>query len=180
MKISIVFLILCAIGMTTTTQAQHKKGTIMTSLLVSPFPTTSDDQDDFGIIGKINLEFFVADNVSFSGSFFTTNNTLINNDSGLTIHSYGFIPSIQYYLLNNEKFNLFGQLGYGFGFEDRTRGTIENSALTVVSAGLGANYKLTEKLYLKGVLPYFKGQNITIDEKAVDGVAVFLGVNYAL
>lgn len=180
MKKTILILILCFIATTITTQAQHEKGDIMTSLLVSPFPTTSDNQDDFGIIGKINLEFFVSNKVSFSGSFFTTNNTLITNDSGLTIHSYGFIPSIQYYLLNNEKFNLFAQLGYGFGFEDRTRREIENSALTVFSGGFGANYKVADKLYIKGTLPYFKGQNITIDEKAADGIAVFLGINYAL
>ena len=92
------------------------------------------------------------------------------------------MPSIHYYFVNTAKLNVFGQLGYGFGFEDLTRnyGIIENSALTIFSIGAGANYKLKEKLSLQLHLPYFNAQNITINTSVADGIAVFLGFNFKL
>ena len=137
---------------------------------------------DFGIIAKAGLEFHVSQKVSFQGSFFTSNNVLFKNDSGVSISSYGFVPTVQYYFINKPKFTLFGQLGYGFGFEDLTRnfGTIENSALTIFSVGAGVNYKLNNKLHLQLHLPYFNAQNITINETSSAGVAVFLGFNFKL
>jgi len=167
---------------TLTSFSQNKKGDISLSITASPFPTTNSDSNDFGVIAKAGLEFHVSENVSFQGSFFTSNNVLFKNESGININSYGFIPSVQYYFLNKPKFNVFGQLGYGFGFEDLTRnyGEIENSALTIFSIGAGANYKLKEKLYVQLHLPYFNAQNITINESVAYGVAVFLGFNFKL
>ena len=162
--------------------SQNKKGDISLSITASPFPTTNSDSNDFGVIAKTGLEFHVSENVSFQGSFFTSNNVLFKNESGININSYGFIPSVQYYFVNTSRFNVFGQLGYGFGFEDLTRnyGEIENSALTIFSIGAGANYKLKEKLYVQLHLPYFNAQNITINESVASGVAVFLGFNFKL
>ena len=162
--------------------AQQQKGDIAISVAVSPFSTQVASSDDFGLIGKAGLEFFLSDKVSFSGSFFTSNNTIINNESGNTINSYGFIPSVQYYFFDEQKINVFGQLGYGFGFEDLTRnfGDIENSALTIFSFGAGINFKLNEKLFLQLSLPYFKAKNITINENAAAGVALFLGFYFKL
>ncbi|MFT4848731.1 MAG: hypothetical protein ACI83B_001266 [Sediminicola sp.] len=172
----VVYLMLCASGMV----AQSKKGDMSLSVTASPFPTTYGDNDDFGVIGLAGFEFFLSNRVSLMGSFFSSNNTIIRNDSGATIRSYGFIPSIQYYFVNKEDFNIFGNLGYGFGFEDLTRGVIQNSALTVFSIGPGVNYKLHEKLFLRLTLPYFNARNITIDENAANGIAVFLGLEFKL
>ncbi|MDB4180718.1 porin family protein [Flavobacteriaceae bacterium] len=162
--------------------SQNKKGDISLSITASPFPTTNSDSNDFGVIAKTGLEFHVSKNVSFQGSFFTSNNVFFKNDSGVSINSYGFVPSVQYYFVNTSRFNVFGQLGYGFGFEDLTRnyGEIENSALTIFSIGAGANYKLRDKLFLQLHLPYFNAQNITINETSSSGVAVFLGFNFKL
>ena len=162
--------------------SQNTKGDLAISLTASPFTTQDSNSDDLGIIGKASLEFFLSGEVSLLGSFFTSNNTLFNNNSGTTINSYGFIPSIQYYFLDKPKINVFGQLGYGFGFEDLTRnyGDIENSALTIFSIGAGMNYKLNEKLFLQLSLPYFKAKNITINENAADGIAIFIGFNFKL
>jgi hypothetical protein len=167
---------------TLTSFSQNKKGDISLSITASPFPTTNSNSNGFGVIAKAGMEFHVSENVSFQGSFFTSNNVLFKNDSGININSYGFIPSVQYYFLNKPKFNVFGQLGYGFGFEDLTRnyGEIENSALTIFSIGAGANYKLKEKLYLQLHLPYFNAQNITINESVAAGVAIFVGFNFKL
>ena len=162
--------------------AQNQKGAISLSITASPFPTTYSGNHDFGVISKAGLEFQVSDKVSVQGSFFTSNNVLFKNDSGVSINSYGFIPSVQYYFVNTSRFNVFGQLGYGFGFEDLTRyqGAIENSALTIFSIGAGANYKLKDKLFLQLHLPYFNAQNITVNETSASGVAVFLGFNFKL
>ena len=167
---------------TLTSFSQNKKGDISLSITASPFPTTNSDSNDFGVIAKTGLEFNVSENVSFQGSFFTSNNVLFKNDSGTKINSYGFTPSVQYYFVNSSKFNVFGHLGYGFGFEDLTRnyGDIENSALTIFSIGAGANYKLKEKLYAQLHLPYFNAQNITINESLASGLAVFVGFNFKL
>ena len=172
----VVYLLLGASGMF----AQVKKGDMSLSVTASPFPTTQGDNDDIGVIGLAGFEFFVSNRVSLMGSFFSSNNTIIRNNSGTTIRSYGCIPSIQYYFVNKENFNVFGNLGYGFGFEDRTRGVIQNSALIVFSVGPGANYKLHEKLFLRLTLPYFNARNITVDENAADGIAVFLGLDFKL
>ena len=138
------FLSLLLVTATLTSFSQNIKGDISLSLTASPFPTTNSDSHDFGVIAKIGLEFHVSEKVSFQGSFFTSNNVLFKNESGININSYGFIPSVQYYFVNTSRFNVFGQLGYGFGFEDLTRnyGEIENSALTIFSIGAGVNYKL--------------------------------------
>lgn len=161
--------------------AQNEKGAVALSITASPFPT-SGDSNDFGVIAKAGLEFHISEKVSFQGSFFTSNNVLFKNESDININSYGFIPSVQYYFVNTAKINVFGQLAYGFGFEDLTRNydAIENSALTIFSIGAGVNYKLKEKLYLQLHLPYFNAQNITIDESVASDVAIFLGFNFKL
>ncbi|MDC8002388.1 hypothetical protein POV26_15175 [Aequorivita todarodis] len=158
--------------------SQNQKGTMILSVAVSPYPTTTNNEDDFGAIGLASFEFFVSDKVSLSGSFFTSNNTLIKDNSGVTIHSYGFVPSIHYYFVNKEKWNVFAQAGYGFGFEDQTQGYIENSALTIYNIGPGAHYRIGEKLYLKLLLPYFNARNITLNVDAADGIAGFLGLGF--
>lgn len=152
----------------------------MLSVAVSPYPTTTNNEDDFGAIGLASFEFFVSNKVSLSGSFFTSNNTLISDNSGVTIHSYGFIPSIHYYFVNKEKWNFFAQAGYGFGFEDQTQGYIQNSALTIYNIGPGAHYKISEKLYVKLLLPYFNARNITLDVDAASGITAFLGFGFKL
>ncbi|KJJ38696.1 outer membrane beta-barrel protein [Aequorivita vladivostokensis] len=169
----IAFVLFCAI-----LQAQNQKGEMILSVAVSPYPTTTNNEDDFGTIGLASFEFFVSDKVSLSGSFFTSNNTLIKDNSGVTIHSYGFVPSIHYYFVNKERWNVFAQAGYGFGFEDQTQGYIENSALTIYNIGPGAHYRIGEKLYLKLLLPYFSARNITLNVDAADGIAGFLGLGF--
>lgn len=159
---------------------QNQKGETLLSLGISPYPTTTNNKDDFGAIGLGSFEFFVSNKISLSGSFFTSNNTLLKDNSGVTIHSYGFIPSIQYYIVNKEKWNIFAQAGYGFGFEDQTQGYIENSALTVYNLGAGAHYRVGEKLYLKLLLPYFNAKNITLNVDAANGIAFFLGLAFKL
>ena len=175
-------IILFLVALSLPVVAQNQKGDISLSITASPFPTTNSNSNDFGVIAKAGMEFHISNNVSFQGSFFTSNNVLFKNESGININSYGFIPSVQYYFVNIPRFDVFGQLGYGFGFEDLTRnyGEIENSALTIFSIGAGANYKLKEKLYVQLHLPYFNAQNITINESVADEVAVFLGFNFKL
>jgi hypothetical protein len=175
-------LILLLVMTTVTGFSQNKKGDISLSITASPFPTTNSDSHDFGIIAKAGLEFHLSNTVSFQGSFFSSNNVLFKDESGVSINSYGFVPSIHYYFVNTAKLNVFGQLGYGFGFEDLTRnyGVIKNSALSIFSIGAGANYKLKEKLYLQLHLPYFNAKNITVNESAAGGVAVFLGFHFKL
>ncbi|CAM3344703.1 hypothetical protein [Aequorivita lipolytica] len=160
--------------------AQNQKAEMILSVVLSPYPTTTYNEDDFGALGLASFEFFVSNKVSLSGSFFTSNNTLIKNNSGVTIHSYGFVPSIHYYFINKEKLNVFAQAGYGFGFEDQTQGCIENSALTIYNIGPGAHYRIGDKLYLKLLLPYFNARNITLNVDAADGIAVFLGLGFKL
>lgn len=160
--------------------SQNHKGEVLLSVSVSPYPTTTNGENDFGAMGLVSFEFFVFHKVSLSGSFFTTNNTLISDNSGITIHSYGFIPSIQYYFVNKEKWNLFAQAGYGYGFEDQTQGVIQNSALTVYNIGTGAYYKIGEKLYLKLLVPYFSARNITLNVPAASGITAFVGLGYKL
>jgi len=172
----IIITFLCFIS----TFAQNTKGEMLLSVAASPYPTTTNNEDDFGALGLASFEFFVSNKISLSGSFFTSNNTLIKDNSGVTIHSYGFVPSIHYYFLNKEKWNVFAQAGYGFGFEDQTQGYIENSALTIFNIGPGAHYKIGKKLYLKLLLPYFNAKNITLNVDAADGIAVFLGLAFKL
>ena len=69
--------------------SQNKKGDISLSITASPFPTTNSNSNDFGVIAKAGMEFHISDNVSFQGSFFTSNNVLFKNESGININSYG-------------------------------------------------------------------------------------------
>lgn len=153
---------------------------MLLSVAISPYPTTTNSQDDFGALGLASFEFFVSNKISLSSNFFITNNTLITNNSGITIHSYGVVPSIHYYFVNKEKWNIFAQAGYGFGFEDQTQGYIQNSALTIYNIGPGAHYAIGEKLYLKLLLPCFNARNVTLNVKAASGIAPFLGLAFKL
>lgn len=96
------FLFVCVILFSSIIYSQNQKGEMLLSVAVSPYPTTTNDENDFGAIGLASFEFFVSNKLSLSGSFFTTNNTLISDNSGITIHSYGFIPSIHYYFVTKK------------------------------------------------------------------------------
>ena len=172
------FVCFCLLG--SILYSQNNKGEMLLSLAVSPYPTTTNNHDDFGALGLASFEFFVSNKVSLSGSFFTSNNTLIKNNSGVTIHSYGFVPSIHYYFVNKEKWNVFAQAGYGYGFEDQTQGYIQNSALTIYNIGPGAHYRIGEKLYIKLLLPYFNARNVTLNVDAASGITGFLGLAFKL
>lgn len=162
--------------------SQDQNKSVSLSVTASPFPTKSSENKDIGVIGKLSLEFHTSNKLSFQGSFFTSNNIFLKNDSKHQINSYGFIPSVQYYFLNYTRFNVFGQLGYGFGFEGRTlySGKIENSAITIFAVGGGANYRLNNKLYFQLHLPYFRANNITTDYNSASGLAVFFGFNFII
>ena len=159
--------------------SQYEKGDISLSIQAAPF-TTEDGIDDFGFIGLATSEFFIISKLSAGISFFTSNNTAFKNNSGTTIHSYGVIPSLQYYAFNKNKFNVFGQIGYGYGFEDLTRGYIQNSALTVFNVGVGGSYIFSEDWLLKLTIPYFNAQNVTVNATAAEGVTAFIGIGYKL
>lgn len=180
MKKEIQLLFILCLIFSTSALAQNPKKGIQAFVVASPFPTETNNQNDFGLLAMAGAEFFVTNTFSFSGNFFTSNNTLFKNNSDLTIHSYGFLPTIQYYFIDKSKFSSFGMLGYGFGFEDQTIGIIENNALSVFGVGIGGNYWFTNKMALKLIVPYFNAKNLTINTTAVEGVALFIGFNYKL
>ena len=173
----LTFIFFC---MSANTQNQNKS--VSLSITASPFPVEINNAKDFGIIGKISLEFHTSKALSFQGSFYASNTTFFKNNSNNQINSLGVIPSVQYYFYNRQKFNVFGQLGYGFGFEYRTLYSckIENSALTIFAVGAGANYRLNNKLYFQLHLPYFRAYNITTDYESASGLAVFFGFNFII
>ena len=160
--------------------SQSKKGDMAVSLTASPL--TQMNSNNIGIIAKAGFEIFLSSKISLQGSFFASNNNVIKSEDTYSINAYGFIPSIQYFFINKQKINLFGQIGYGFGFDDETRnfGTIENSALRVYSIGAGCNYKLGEKLQLQLIIPYINAKNMTINQVSVEGITAFLGFNFIL
>lgn len=162
--------------------SQDQNKSVSLSVTASPFPVEIDQSKDLGIIGKISLEFHTSKVLSFQGNFYTSNTTFFENNSNLQMKSFGFIPSVQYYFLNYPRFNVFGQLGYGFGFEDRTlhSGKIENGALTISAIGGGLNYQLNNKLYFQLHLPYFRAYNITANYESASGLAVFIGFNFII
>lgn len=172
--------VLIALLISFTTFAQNEKGDWNVSLSISPYPTETNGENDFGLIALAGMEFFVSNRVSLGGSFFTSDNTLFKNESNVALKSYGFIPSIQYYFANKSKWNIYGHAGYGFGFDDDKRAGLNGHALRIYSIGPGAHYVLNEDLKLKLFLPYFDARNKTLEVDAVDGVAVFIGVVFNL
>ncbi|MFT7071326.1 outer membrane beta-barrel protein [Patiriisocius sp. Uisw_017] len=162
------------------TIGQNEKGDWNISISASPYPTQTDGQDDFGFLGLAGMEFFVSEKVSLGGSFFTSDNSALQNDSNVTIKSYGFVPSLQYYFINKAKWNVYGHAGYGFGLDDDSRGGTNGNALRVYSVGPGAHYILNDKLNVKFFFPYFNTRNKTLAVNAADGIAVFLGIVFKL
>jgi len=114
---------------TATLFSQNTKGDWNLSIVASPYPTETNNKNDFGAIGLAGLEFFVSEKVSISTSFFTSNNALFQNDSQVKIQAFGAIPSVQYYFINKKTYNVFGQLGYGFGFSSDGRTNLDNQGL---------------------------------------------------
>ena len=127
----LTFIFFC---MSANTQNQNKS--VSLSITASPFPVEINNAKDFGIIGKISLEFHTSKALSFQGSFYASNTTFFKNNSNNQINSLGFIPSVQYYFFNRQKFNVFGQLGYGFGFEDRTLNSVKLKTVHLPFLGL--------------------------------------------
>ena len=113
------------------TSAQNKKGEWTLSLTASPYPTTTNGENDFGAIGLLSLEYLVSDKVSVAMSLFNSNNTVINDNSGVAIRGYGIVPSVQYYFINKAKYNICGQLGYGLGFSSDDRTVVDLSLIHI-------------------------------------------------
>jgi hypothetical protein len=157
--------------------AQNQKGDISVNIQVAPFLTKGDSKD-FGLISLAGVEFFASPKFSLATHFFTSNNTLIKNDSGSEINSIGLLTSGQYYFLNLEKWVLFGQVGFGFGKADYRSSFIENQSLFIGHLGLGANYMLSEKLFIKLTTPYFIVENTTSNFTEAKGVTLFAGLGY--
>lgn len=158
--------------------AQNEKGNIQAFVMASPFPSELLNENDFGVLGLIGIEYFINSKIGLSSNFFITNNTLITNNSNYPIRSYGFLPTVQYYFFEKQKWNTFGMVGYGFGLEQQPEGFVENSSLTVVSAGVGGSYWLSNHIGLKILLPYMHARNQTFNKTSLAGVGAFIGFNY--
>ncbi|WP_203295010.1 outer membrane beta-barrel protein [Luteirhabdus pelagi] len=159
--------------------AQNAKGDITLSVQAAPLVTTIGS-NNLGAIGLLTSEFFVANKFSAGISFFTSNNTVFKNDNDVTANGYGIIPTLQYYAFNKERFDVFVQLGYGFGFEDFTRNQIQNSALTIFTIGVGGQYHFNENWSFRMLIPYFDAKNVTLNVTAAQGPTGFLGVAYRI
>lgn len=171
------FLSTLALLLMVTLYGQNKKGDLDIYLQAAPYLTTGDSSD-FGIIGIAGFEFFTTKTFSVATNFYSSNNTIIKNDSGTTIHSYGILATGQYYFLNHAKWKAYGQAGFGFGIDNYSSTNIDNSGLFLWTLGAGANYNLSEKLYLKLLIPYFNAKNTTRDLTAAKGTTAFLGLGY--
>lgn len=178
MKKQIILIVVCTL-LSLTSYGQFEKNDKLVSLTVAPYPTTSLDKEDFGIIIKADIEFFLAKRFSLVTSGFYSSNTAFKNSSGLSLNAYGIVPSLQYYVVNKKKWRVQVLGGYGFGFTDRNIGSAQNSAMTVVTLGAGISYNITEDIHLKLQVPYFKAQNISFGFAEVEGAAPFLGLSYA-
>lgn len=170
--------LIVALSFSTNAFSQVEKGDRFVSVSLAPYPTTSNGDKDFGLIVKADAEFLLSNRLSLVTSGFYSSNTAFENASGLPLQAFGIIPSLQYYVVNREKWNVHLLGGYGFGFTDRAFGRAQNSAISIVTLGAGASYKISEKCYLKLQVPYFKAQNISYDFTEVEGVAPFFGVAY--
>lgn len=160
--------------------SQLEKGDQLFSATFAPYPTTSNGEKDFGIIAKVDAAFLVTNRLSFVTTGFYSNNTAFDNASGISYNAFGVLPSLQYFVINKEKWSVYGLVGYGFGFTDRSFRGSQNSAITIATFGAGVQYSLKNKWYLKFQLPYFKAQNISFGFSEVAGVAPFVGVSYLL
>lgn len=173
-------LLLFFIGLFINCLSQTQKGDM--ALAVSAAPYTEQNSDNVGLITNVSFEYFLSSKVSLQSNFIIANNSVLYEDDDRSVTAYGFLPSIQYYFLNKEKFQILGQFGYGFGFDDETRsfGVIENSALRIFSIGFGGNYTISDKLQIKLFVPYFDAKNITLNETSANGITAFLGFNFML
>lgn len=156
---------------------QNQKGDMSVNLQVAPFLTKGDSKD-FGLISLAGVEFFASPKFSIATTLFASNNTVIKNESGREIQSFGLIGSGQYYFLNTGKWNLFGQAGFGFGMADYKSIEIDNQTLFIGNIGAGANYLLSEKLSLRLSLPYFIATNTSRNFTEAEGVTLFVGLGY--
>ena len=179
MKLVHLFAIIATLCLSTNAFAQLEKGDHFVGISLAPYPTTSNGEKDFGLIVKADAEFLLTNRLSFVTSGFYSSNTAFENASGVSLNAFGIIPSLQYYVLNKGKWNVHFLAGYGFGFTDRAFINAQNSAISIVSFGTGASYKISEKLYLKLQIPYFKAQNISYDFTEVEGAAPFFGIAYS-
>jgi hypothetical protein len=159
--------------------AQVQKGDKILSLTAAAFPTRAmQDQDDVGLILKVNAEFIVGRRWSFATQGFYSNNTTFVNEGGTSLNAVGVIPTVQYYLVNKATWQFYVNGGYGFGFTDRTLGSAQNGALTIITAGIAGRYKIGKRLHLALEIPYFRANNITIDFEEAEGPLPFIGLSY--
>lgn len=175
MKQTLVLLFIILLSYTGFTQNQ--KGDISVQIQAAPFLTLGDSKD-FGLISLAGVEFFASPKFSIATNLFMSNNTVIKNDSGREIQSVGLLTSGQYYFLDKEKWNLFGQAGFGFGMADYKTLPIDNQTLFIANLGVGANYLLTEKLSLRLTTPYFIATNTSRNFTEAQGVTLFMGLGY--
>lgn len=159
--------------------AQLQKGDKILSFSAAGFPTQAiQEQNDIGLILKLNAEFMMGNRWSFATQGFYSNNVTFRNEGGLSLNAAGVIPTLQYYFINNPKWQLYANGGYGFGFTDRSFRSAQNGALTIITAGVSGRYNIGKKLYASLEIPYFRANNITLDFEEAEGPLPFIGVSY--
>lgn len=172
------FLILF-IASITLTNAQINKGDIAVFAMASPFPSTQLNENDFGLISAVGVEYYFSPKLSLATQFIASNNTLFVNNSKISLPTVGIVPTLQYYLYQKSNFNINTSIGLGFANQKDKFNNLQNS-LTIYTAGVGGHYFFSEKWALKLHFPYMYVYNQTQQLKSLEGIGAFIGFHYQL
>lgn len=188
-----IFLIIIIVCISFASNAQGlQKGKIKISL--SGIPVIHWDHGYYGLVIKPGFEYFITEHLSVQNDFFYHAQSGYDIDGVQSMSStFGFIPSIRYnHSLKNNKWNIFGQIGIGFGAvlykpmdDNHTSSDVDwlNSGVVIYSAGIGVGYHFSNLFEMELAIPYILVDNITNSSNSnilFNGIGPTIGIKFSL
>ncbi|MEM7550453.1 MAG: hypothetical protein AAF363_12295 [Bacteroidota bacterium] len=167
----------------------QEKRTLQANL--SGIPLFDFNQGYSGFVINPGFRYQVGEKTDIGTNFFYYfQNDILASNIPSNAQGYGFVPSFRYSILTNERYTFFVEAGIGFGavdleprngFGDFDFSVDRNDgALLIINAGIGVNYKVTNRVGLELTIPYIKADNISnpFFNDLYDGVGALFGVTY--
>jgi hypothetical protein len=172
---------------------QSKKNDLKLTIAGLPlFGNSGDYKGLNGFVIKPGLGYYISDKTSLELNFsYAAMNNLIVGNVDSYYQSYAFVPTVRNNFINNTKFRVFAEVGFGLGsikynadnkdFNNYQHQTL-SGGISIMTIGFGGNYYFNDGLGLEFMLPFINTYNITSEQSNAiySGIGPTIGLTYKL
>jgi len=193
MKHTLLLFVLCSFGFLNGFSQSEKNDLKLT---VAGLPLFGD-ADGFGsglngFVLKPSIGYYISNRTSIELNFsYGTMNNLTIGTVDSYYQSFAFTPTLRNNFVNQEKWRLFAEFGFGLGtiqynadnnnFRNFQHDEL-SGGITILNIGLGGNYYFNEKFGIEFIIPYLTINNITSEQSnnLYSGIGPTIGLTYLL